>query len=169
MTISLQYLLETTPETQPSILGDKDGERVAGKSSEEIILGCGIRRPFQRDQKGDWANVCGEPLVRAAISQILGTRAQGRTTNGEIPWRPEFGSIIQHLRFRRMDDVMLEVTRTYVVDAITRWEPRVSIIATEITRDDDAATLIIDVLYNVLSAPGSSSVVAQNLFESVTV
>jgi hypothetical protein len=37
------------------------------------FLGFGLLQPFQRDGRADWVAAGGEPLIRSAVGQILGT------------------------------------------------------------------------------------------------
>ncbi len=97
-------------------------------------LGNGIIRPFQRDQKGDFAHASDVALVKAALGQILGTAASSQYTQGELPWRPEFGSLLHHLKHRPNNQTLDELARTYVLEAVARWEPRVRINEVSIAR-----------------------------------
>jgi len=96
----------------------------AARSTIGDFLGFGVIRPFVRDRKLDWAADGGVRLVRAALGQILGTRAASDFTEGELPWRDEFGSLLHLLRHRANDETTRELARVYVAGAITRWEPR---------------------------------------------
>ena len=89
------------------------------------FLGFGLLRPFRRDQKTDFAAGGGEAVVRSAVGQILGTIGSSDFTQGELPWRTEFGSLLHLLRHQKNDRILEELARVYVVDALKRWEPRV--------------------------------------------
>jgi uncharacterized protein len=89
------------------------------------FLGFGLLRPFRRDQKADFAAAGGGALIRSAVGQILGTVGSSDFTQGELPWRTEFGSLLHLLRHQKNDRVLQELARVYVVDALKRWEPRV--------------------------------------------
>src|SRR5574340_1155777 len=95
-------------------------------STLDQVLGYGLIRPFRHDGRNDFAAAGGVVLVRAAVGQILGTMAgNGTTTQGEIPWRTEFGSLVHLLRHRKLDATTQALARTWVTDALARWEPRV--------------------------------------------
>lgn len=99
------------------------------------FLGYGLLRPFRRDGKSDFAAAGGDQLVRAAIGQILGTRAATEATQGELPWRPEFGSKLHLLQHQRNDAVLQELARVYVVDALKQWEPRAIVKSVVVSRE----------------------------------
>jgi hypothetical protein len=126
----------------------------------DLFLGFGPVRPFRRDQKSDFAADGGERLIRSAVGQILGTMAGSDFTQGEVPWRTEFGSLLHLLRHQRNDAVLQELARVYVVDALKRWEPRVVVTSVRITRERESGenALAIRLRYNVISAnvPGNN-------------
>lgn len=128
------------------------------------FLGFGILRPLRRDKKNDWAAAGGEALVRSAVGQILGTMAASDFTQGEVPWRTEFGSLIHLLRHQKNDAVLQELARVHVADALKRWEPRVQLTSVQVTRERDRGenVLALRIRYNIISAnvPGNNVVVA---------
>lgn len=105
---------------------------VATPAPEASFLGFGLLRPFRRDRKGDFASGSGVELIKAAIGQILGTQAASETTQGELPWRPEFGSLLHLIRHAKGDEATIEIARAGVVEAIRRWESRISITSFQI-------------------------------------
>jgi phage baseplate assembly protein W len=48
-------------------------------------------------------------------------------SNGEVRWRPDFGSGIHGLLFRHTGPGLEDLIRHRVLEAIQRWEPRVRI------------------------------------------
>jgi uncharacterized protein len=56
-------------------------------------------------------------------------------TQGELPWRTEFGSLLHLLCHQKNDRVLQELARVYVVDALKRWEPRVVVTSVQIARE----------------------------------
>jgi phage baseplate assembly protein W len=94
-------------------------------STTLAFLGFGLLTPFQRDQRGDFANGGTEALVRSSVGQILGMLCSSGEHTGELPWRPELGSLLDLLRHAPLDVVTSEIARVYVADALERWEPRV--------------------------------------------
>jgi phage baseplate assembly protein W len=127
------------------------------------FLGFGLLRPFRRDRKADFAAAGGEALVRSAVGQILGTMASSDFTQGELPWRTEFGSLLHLLRHQKNDAVLQELARVHVADALKRWEPRVQLTSVQVTRERDRGenVLAIRLRYNIISAnvPGNNVIV----------
>lgn len=99
------------------------------------VLGFGLLRPLRRDRKADFAADGDDAVVRSAVGQVLATRASSEISQGEIPWRPEFGSLLYLLRHQKNDSVLQELARVYVVDALKRWEPRVIVKTVSVTRE----------------------------------
>ena len=128
------------------------------------FLGFVLLRPFRRDRKVDFAAAGGEALVRSAVGQILGTMASSDFTQGELPWRTEFGSLLHLLRHQKNDAVLQELARVHVADALKRWEPRVQLTSVQVTRERDRGenVLAIRLRYNIISAntPGNNVIVA---------
>lgn len=136
------------------------------------FLGFGVLRPFRRDQKSDFAADGGERLVRSAVGQILGTMAGSEFTQGELPWRTDFGSLLYLLRHQKNDAVLQELARIHVVDALRRWEPRVQVTSVQVTRErqDGENVLAIRLRYNLISTntPGNN-VILPGLAQTVLV
>jgi hypothetical protein len=128
------------------------------------FLGFGLLRPFRRDRKADFAAAGGEALVRSAVGQILGTMASSDFTQGELPWRTEFGSLLHLLRHQKNDAVLQELARVHVADALKRWEPRVQLTSVQVTRERDRGenVLALRIRYNIISAnvPGNNVILA---------
>lgn len=100
------------------------------------FLGYGILRPFRRDRKLDWAAAGGARLVQACAGQVLGTRASSEFTEGELPWRTEFGSLLYLLRHREIDETTQQLARVYSAEALARWEPRVRVTRVEVLGEE---------------------------------
>jgi hypothetical protein len=152
-------LLPEPPATAPSAAATAEVEGPARGTGNEF-LGFGLLRPFRRDLKADFAADGGERVIRSAVGQILGTMAGSDFTQGELPWRTEFGSLLHLLRHQKNDAVLQELARVYVVDALKRWEPRVVVTSVKVTREeqDGENTLGIRLRYNVISTnvPGNN-------------
>ncbi len=125
------------------------------------FLGFGLTHPFQRDLRSDFAAAGGEHLIRSAVGQILGTVGSSDYTQGEVPWRTDFGSLLHVLRHQRNDHVLHELARVYVVDALKRWEPRVIVTSVQVTREQ-RNVLAIRVRYDVISTntPGNNVILS---------
>jgi uncharacterized protein len=128
------------------------------------FLGFGLLRPFRRDRKVDFAAGGGEALVRSAVGQILGTMAASDFTQGELPWRTEFGSLLHLLRHQKNDAVLQELARVHVADALKRWEPRIQLTSVQVTRERNRGenVLAIRLRYSIISAntPGNNVLLA---------
>ena len=116
------------------------------------LLGFGAIRPFRRDGKSDFAAAGGEAAVRSAVGQVLGTMAASDFTQGELPFRTEFGSLLHLLKHQKNDAVLQELARVHVVDALKRWEPRVRVTSVQVTRErqNGENVLSIRVRYDVI-------------------
>lgn len=102
------------------------------------ILGFGPPGPaLRRDRKNDFAAAGGEALVRAAVQQLLGTVGASDFTQGELPWRTEFGSLLFLLRHQKNDVALQELAKVYGADALRRWEPRVVVNNLTVKRLED--------------------------------
>lgn len=133
------------------------------------FLGFGLLRPFRRDRKQDFASAGGIDLIRSCVGQIIGTMCatEGGEQQGELPWRPEFGSLLHFLRHKK--GVMLqELARVYIVDALARWEPRVILTATQVSMDSVRRVLTIRIRYNVIdqNVPGNN-VILQDIEQTI--
>jgi phage baseplate assembly protein W len=99
-------------------------------------------------------------LLRSAVGQVLGTMAQSEVTQGELPWRTEFGSRLHLLRHHKNDAVLQELARAYVVEALKRWEPRIVVTSVNATREalEGTNVLTLRIRYNLISTnvPGNN-------------
>lgn len=115
----------------------------------------GIITPFRRDQINDFASGTGRALVVSQIEQILGVRCSNERVQGEYPWNPSFGSLVDLLRHRNInDDVTQELARTFVVDAISKWTTaiRVTHVQVLIMEENGAAYRVIRIGYQNTSS-----------------
>lgn len=161
MPVSASFpLLPEPTATTPSAAAGVDVEGRAHGGSDDAFLGFGLLRPFRRDLKADFAADGGERVIRSAVGQILGTMAGSDVTQGELPWRTEFGSLVHLLRHQKNDAILHELARVYVVDALKRWEPRIVVTSVKVTRErlDGENVLAIRLRYNVVSVnvPGNN-------------
>lgn len=82
--------------------------------------------------------------VRQAVLLLLSTRS------GERVMRPEYGCDIHQLVFSPNDDTTAAIAIHYVRRALTRWEPRLDILALDANRDPENPNyLIISLEYQV--------------------
>ena len=153
----MPYSWTLEPDAVPSTTTPTPGAISRTPSPLDAFLGYGLVRPFRRDLKSDFASAGGEALVRSCVGQILGTRASSDYVQGELPWRPEFGSLL-YLGKHRRGPLLDELVRAWAVDALRRWEPRVQITAVTASFDPKARTLTVSLRYNVIdqNVPGNN-------------
>ena len=120
----------------------------------------GLISPLRRDAKGDFANEVDVALVLANAEQILGTRCSTEDTPGEIPWDPEFGSLLPLIRHQNVRPVIDAQAHAYVVDALQRWEPRIRAKRTAVQITD--RTLRVRVFCDVFDKQGRGRLVARD-------
>ena len=101
----------------------------------------GLLTPFRRDRKRDFASGSGAELLRTKVLQALMTEGATARSSGELPWRTSFGAGLHQLRHQRNDEVLAELARVYVRDALARWAPSARLGSLEVTRED--ATLVL--------------------------
>lgn len=99
--------------------------------------------PLRRDQVNDFATASEADMITADLELLLGIECTGPRAVGELPWRPELGSLVYMVRHRNLyDAATVEFIRTYVVDAVARWYPVVRITKVEIQPEKDQEGVI---------------------------
>jgi phage baseplate assembly protein W len=78
-------------------------------------LGNGIVRPFRRTATADFATASGVRLILSDIGQLLGTPIR------RLPWRHDFGADLQPLRHKNNTEVLDELARVRVEQAIRKF------------------------------------------------
>lgn len=137
----LQGGVEFSPPSVGVDIGDDPAVAVAIASSRALV------RPFARDGRGGF--VTGDYVARVAstVGLIIGTR------RGSFAADPGFGTLLWTLAQRPANDPTTDaLARSYVVDALTRYEPRARLVALQTTdRYSDGTVLrIVAVSFNVL-------------------
>jgi phage baseplate assembly protein W len=97
------------------------------------FVGRGWSFPLRVDSAGAFGLSGGEDDVAEAIRLILGT------CPGERPMRPEFGCAVHDLVFDTVDASLAVRAAALVSAALTRWEPRIDVLAVTARPDDDGA------------------------------
>lgn len=152
------------PATEPSVLADATPnplDRVVRLGSR-AVLGRGVTRPFRRDGMHDFANADGLALVQSCVGQVLGMRGSTPFLLGELEWDPDRGSLLHLLRHKANTLVLQELGRTYVIDALRTWEPRVIVRNVRVTAEKapngDETVLLIRLSYDVIktNVPGNA-------------
>jgi phage baseplate assembly protein W len=126
------------------------------------VLGRGIVRPFRRDDRNDFANAEGLVLVQSCVGQILAMRGSTEFIQGELEWDPDRGSLLHLLRHQKNTLVLQELGRTYIIDALRTWEPRVIVKNVRVTRETgengEETVFLIRLRYDVIATnvPGNA-------------
>jgi phage baseplate assembly protein W len=161
ITYGTQVIPETTRPASPP-LNLSDTRNIVGT----LNLGRGVLRPFVRNGQGDFANSNDLDLIRAEVGQTLGTIASSPVSRGELPWRPEFGSLLYRLRFSNLDESTIELARVYVIQAIENWNTRIKIRASEITVNTQERKLNIVISYDILSSKSRTAIATNQQTET---
>ncbi len=101
--------------------------------------------PFERDKKSDLAHGEGDELQRSKIIQIL-------MTEFEMPWRTNFGVGLSRLRHQQNNEVLSELARVYVKQALDKWMPGIELGEVEVIRDGEALVLRVGVCGEVVAS-----------------
>ena len=86
------------------------------------FLGRGCKFPVELDADGELLYEKEEAKIQESILIILGT------ARGERVMRPDFGSRLRELVFAPLNSATSALASHYVVDALTRWEPRIDVL-----------------------------------------
>jgi phage baseplate assembly protein W len=167
MAQSISYSLLKAPATSKPQVPERTTSS-AKSFVRGVSFGRGVITPFRRDGKGDFANADDIRLVRSNVRQVLYTVAASATSQGELPWRPEFGSVLELLRYRNLDEVTVELARTYLVDALKTWVPRIRVKSSNVEADYEKNLLDMTIVYDVLNSTQRSVLVA-NIRDSAQV
>ncbi len=77
-----------------------------------------------------------EAVIRAHLAQIAGTQGSSRNgPQGELPWAPEFGGSVDHMRFAPIGSLLNEAVTARVVGSAAEWEPRARITSVQVKSD----------------------------------
>lgn len=136
MPTSYSWPLSSPPAADsPSEVSAEDGAAalLAGSTGRPRR---GILTPFRRGA-ADYVSGEGSALINSEIRQVLGTRCASATTQGELPWRTEFGSLIHRARHRNNDAVLAALLNQWTVDAVARWLRFVRVTRTTLERKKD--------------------------------
>jgi phage baseplate assembly protein W len=118
------------------------------------FLGSGLAFPMGVDQRGAVGLVSGEDDIAQAISIILSTAP------GERPMRPEFGCAVHDHVFDVLDAGAYGAIESAVREAITRWEPRASVVAVDFDlgrRNEGCLGIVLT--YEIPEVPGVRNLV----------
>ncbi len=109
------------------------------------FLGTGWSFPPRADgATGRFVTSSEEENIRQSVYIILSTR------RGERAMLPQFGCNLHDYVFELPDLAAVTLVRSEVIDALTRWEPRIVDIAVDVRLDEiHTGKLILDVGYTV--------------------
>lgn len=151
----------TEDESSPEIsAGSVETRSPTGEAFTQGVGVRGLMRPFHRSGS-DLESDTGAALVMANVGQILITECDGPDGPGELPWRPEFGSVLRLLRLRQNSAALAEQARAFVAGAVKRWEPRCRV--TQVTVQRDGTTLSLLVRWDLLANKGGGLVLVSGL------
>ena len=103
----------------------------------------GYSSPIQKRQLGFFTPFTGIDTIRASIVHILGTRI------GERVHLYDFGSRMAELVFEPNDSIFVAMARSYVDEALARWEPRISVVSTDVVLDPTNNAASIRITYKI--------------------
>lgn len=104
--------------------------------------GRGLTFPLQLGVSG-FSESAGVAKVEQSIRIILGTLP------GQRVMRPEFGCRLGTLAFAPNTPATADLARYHVTDALTRWEPRIDLLAVDATNDTARGVLVLQLRYRL--------------------
>ena len=108
------------------------------------FLGTGWSFPVRTNSRGAIERATDETDIEESIRIILGT------AKGERVMRPEFGCDVHDYAFAVVDTTTRTLISSSVREALTRWEPRISVERVDTsTAELDAGRLLVDIDYRV--------------------
>jgi phage baseplate assembly protein W len=113
---------------QASAGAGSSGSGATRSSGLSDPLGNGILRPFRRTVHADFATASGVKLVLSDIGQLLGTPIR------RLPWRHDFGADLQPLRHKGNTEVLAELARVRVEEAIRKFAFNVELRSVRVER-----------------------------------
>ena len=131
-----------------------------------------FKHPMNRD--------VGMKTAASAVQQSI--EACLKTNHYERPMQPHIGSDILKLLFEPMDDITAELLKTEAQTAVTRLEPRASILDTKVTPQYENNRYVVRIIFSVestqkpeevevmLDTPAtrtSSATISQHLFAGI--
>jgi phage baseplate assembly protein W len=153
------------PESPDVYTSEAPAENVLGANI--VWNGRGLVLPFRWGSNGDFQSASGAALVRSAVTLVLGTMCSTDTALGELPWRPEFGSMLEALRLRNADSTLRELANFYIVKALERWIRDIRVRESKIYVGPKGKLRIL-VIYDVVD-PGGTRILIPGLQTAVPV
>jgi hypothetical protein len=110
----------------------------------------GISFPFKKGSTGFPEPGTDDRLIKDSLTQLL------LTGTGERVMRPTVGTNIRRFVFEPNDELLSSLIRAEVSSAIARFEPRVTLLAVDMFRQD--ANLVVTLSYVVNATQSVSTV-----------
>ena len=98
-----------------------------------------FKHPMNRD--------IGKKTSSAAVKQAI--EALLKTNHYERPMQPHIGSDIKKLLFEPMDNITSELLKSEVTQAVTRLEPRASILDTKVTPQYENNRYVVRIIFSI--------------------
>ena len=98
-----------------------------------------FKHPMDRD--------VGKKTSAAAVKQAI--QALLKTSYYERPMQPHIGSDIKKLLFEPMDGITAELLKSEVTQAVTRLEPRASILNTKVTPQYENNRYVVSITFSI--------------------
>lgn len=103
----------------------------------------GLVLPVTRSAGGYFAVRTTREVIKSSIRLILATRP------GERVMLPEFGSKLDLAVFDPMDSALRSAARTYITDALQKWERRITVVDVQVNPSPDTHVFSITITYVV--------------------
>ena len=114
--------------------------------SSKDFLGKGWKFPVTTNDNLEISGSEFEQNIKESILIILETRKMERVM------RPDFGCGIHDIVFRNTDAATLGQLQTSIIEALTKFEPRIEILGIDISKEDlKDGKLIVKINYRVIS------------------
>ncbi len=107
-----------------------------------------FKHPMNRD--------IGKKTSSAAVKQAI--EALLKTNHYERPMQPHIGSDIKKLLFEPMDGITAELLKSEVTQAVTRVEPRASILNTKVTPQYEKNRYVVSITFSIDSTQKAEEV-----------
>jgi phage baseplate assembly protein W len=112
--------------------------------AQKAFLGVGWSFPICLAADGRISTVAFEEDIAQAIRIILGT------DRGERVMRPDFGAGLNAFVFEPVNQTTMELVKTRISEALIDWEPRIALLAVNVTTDSSERNrLLVDITYRV--------------------
>jgi phage baseplate assembly protein W len=121
-----------------------------GQFKEPILdfIGKGLKYPLELDN-GKAKLATGKELISMSVQTILSWVMGTRFMLGE------FGSRVHLVLEEPNEQVLNDLSETFIKESLTTWEPRIDVLRVNITQDDN--NKYIQVIYSIKDIPGEET------------